>query len=123
MPKKTYVYVTEEILSKKKKNLLLGLHQHLPLCDPERGYPTLDMLRCYHLGCEKTFESACALSNHLQGNQAYERAFTKNHLKEYPAGTEPDSTFCKVCKKDYGSMPIFLNHLARLGLPGFWKKG
>ncbi len=77
--KKPQSFVDIAIFKKKTKSYLPGLHRDLPLCDPDLGRPTLDMRKCYHLGCEKTFLTGAALSNHLSMNGCYMKGFAKQH--------------------------------------------
>jgi hypothetical protein len=80
------------------------------------------MLRCYHLGCGEKFSNGAALANHLEFNSAYRRGYVKEHDAKYPVSTKLEKK-CEICKVEFESEGAMREHLARMGLKGYWTKG
>jgi hypothetical protein len=63
------------------------------------------------------------LSNHLSYNMAYKKGFVNRHEELYKPGVKLLDGICMVCDINFKDVSELAAHLARLGLPGYWKKG
>ena len=97
-------------------------HQGYPLCHPKNGMPTIDLNLCMYMGCFQVFNNGDNLITHLDSHNAYELKHHVHHDTMYSNKTLTNS-FCRVCKKDYNTIPLLSKHLARLGIKGFWIPG
>lgn len=104
-PPPTFYYVPHNIFTRKDKHYAPAVHRDLPMCDAELGRPKIDMLKCYHLGCELTFSNGAALANHLTYNMAYNRGMVNRHEATYKGINKLTLPKCEVCNinfKDIG---------------------
>ena len=102
-------------------------HVGLPLCNKYSGSPKLENLSCYHIGCNFTTTNIDLLINHLKKYKQYKPFYHKYHSNIYYGSKNQviknDEKICKSCHKEFKSCDELCEHLARLGVNGFWKPG
>ena len=108
-------------------------HIGQPLPDPKLGRPYINWNMCYHQDCHKQFYSDNELIKHLKEFKVYtpnyhklhediinEMKLTEDIIKQNNIRKCP-SWICK--ESEFTSSEQLINHLQRLGIEPFWKKG
>lgn len=107
-------------------------HYGYPIPD-ERGRPKLNWLKCAHPACGHECNHPFALADHLIQKQAYTRGFHLAHenaiietglTSEQVHATNKVQCPSLICNiGTFQSSDALIDHLTRLGMPGFWQPG